>query len=283
MCGSPFQRQSRLPSLANPSFSSQSLPGKQAPTLQISQNQSLPSRCKHTSRNQMQKDASNHTPNTLSVTCRRHRLPSLQGCIPVNNSWKAVSQDQSTSGAVLQPQSTSGCSLWDQSLSVGSFATQPREAVLPHHSTGSCRFAKGWFLQRPANPDVDFLSHIVNPRNRGKPRFSAERKIEFPERGKKADFRDPGKSEIPNLALVCSITFSGVFRSAIFRGNQKKHVFLDKMEHFFRTWTSISGLDFRAARSRASHASPAYSCVYQDPHAGCANAHRTHDPGKNYI
>ena len=32
------------------------------------------------------KDASNHTPNTLSVTCRRHRLPSLQGCIPVNNS-----------------------------------------------------------------------------------------------------------------------------------------------------------------------------------------------------
>ena len=92
----------------------------------------------------------------------------------------------------------------------------PEAAVLP----------RSVFLERPAKPCVDLLSHIVNPRNRGKLRFSAERNIEFSKRGKNSDFRDPGKSEIPNLALVCSLAFSGVFRSAIFRENEKKRVFL---------------------------------------------------------
>ena len=66
MCGSPFQRQSRLPSSANPSFSSQSLPGKQAPTLQISQNQRLPSRCKHTGRNQCKRCKKPYTQHPFS-------------------------------------------------------------------------------------------------------------------------------------------------------------------------------------------------------------------------
>ena len=134
----------------------------------------------------------------------------------------------------------------------------PEAAVLP----------RSVFLERPAKPCVDLLSHIVNPRNRGKLRFSAERKIEFSKRGKNSDFRDPGKSEIPNLALVCSLAFSGVFRSAIFRENEKKRVFLEKMTYFLRTSKSISG--FRVARPRASHASPDYACVR--PCTKCPNA-----------
>ena len=99
----------------NASFSGQSLPGKQAPTLRISQNQRLPSGCEHTSRNQMQTDESNHPPSTPSVTCRRRRMPSLQGCGPVNLSREAVSRPRRRfrgpnrpREAVLRPQSTSG-------------------------------------------------------------------------------------------------------------------------------------------------------------------------------
>lgn len=148
--------------------------------------------------------------------------------------------------------------------------TRPEAAVLP----------RAVFLERPAKPCVDLLSHIVNPRNRGKLRFSAERKIEFSKRGKNSDFRDPGKSEIPNLALVCSLAFSGVFRSAVFRGNQKKRVFLGEMEYFLRTSKSISGLRVHGRPMRrplihvcANHLNARIRpCVHLDPHAGCPNA-----------
>ena len=119
----PFKGESRPPSSANASFSGQSLPGKQAPTLRISQNQRLPSGCEHTSRNQMQTDASNHPPNTLSVTCRRRRMPSLQGCGPVNLGWEAVSRPSRPREAVLRPRSTSRSNFTAQSTSESSFAT----------------------------------------------------------------------------------------------------------------------------------------------------------------
>ena len=119
----PFEGKGRPPSSAIASFSGQSLPGKQTPTLRISQNQRLPSGCEHTNRNQMQTDASNHPPNTLSVTCRHRRMPSLQGCGPVNLSREAVSRPSRPREAVLRPRSTSGGNFAAQSSSGGGFAT----------------------------------------------------------------------------------------------------------------------------------------------------------------
>ena len=119
----PFEGKGRPPSSAIASFSGQSLPGKQTPMLRISQNQRLPSGCEHTNRNQMQTDASNHPPNTLSVTCRHRRMPSLQGCGPVNLSQEAVSRPCRPREAVLRPRSTSGGNFTAQSTSGSSFAT----------------------------------------------------------------------------------------------------------------------------------------------------------------
>ena len=119
----PFEGKGRPPSSAIASFSGQSLPGKQTPTLRISQNQRLPSGCEYTNQNQMQTDASNHPPNTLSVTCRHRRMPSLQGCGPVNLSWEAVSRPSRPREAVLRPRSTSRSNFTAQSTSESSFAT----------------------------------------------------------------------------------------------------------------------------------------------------------------
>ena len=119
----PFEGKGRPPSSAIASFSGQSLPGKQTPTLRISQNQRLPSGCEYTNQNQMQTDASNHPPNTLSVTCRHRRMPSLQGCGPVNLSWEAVSRPSRPREAVLRPRSTSRSNFTAQSTSGSSFAT----------------------------------------------------------------------------------------------------------------------------------------------------------------
>ena len=173
--------------MTNASFSGQSLLGKQTPTLQISQNQMLPSECKHTSTTQKQTNHAGIHPTPFqqdanATVCHRCK-DATQSTTVVD--WFGTRSNccdfttPVTSRCSLQPQSDSGCDfattvdLGMRFCSSGDLGmrfcnpSQPRDAILQHRQPGDAilqlQSAAGCDFAAQATWGCDFASLLCGP------------------------------------------------------------------------------------------------------------------------